>query len=74
MSKENVDIVRAVIHAFNRRDLAALTESFDPEIEWTPVGPAAVEQPYTEAATRSRTGCRDLGGLGGVPPRGARGS
>jgi ketosteroid isomerase-like protein len=43
MSQE-VEIVRAAIDAFNRRDLAALTERFDPEIEWAPGGPAAVER------------------------------
>jgi ketosteroid isomerase-like protein len=43
MSQENVEVVRAAIDAFNRRDLAGLTESFDPEIEWAPGGPAAVE-------------------------------
>ena len=43
MSQEEVEIVRAAIDAFNRRDLAALIERFDPEIEWAPGGPAAVE-------------------------------
>jgi ketosteroid isomerase-like protein len=50
MSGENVEAARQVIQAFNRRDLAAMTESFDPEIEWTPGGPAAVER----AVYRSR--------------------
>ena len=45
MSQENVEIVRQVVQAFNRRDLAAMTQRFDPEIEWEPVGPAAVERP-----------------------------
>jgi ketosteroid isomerase-like protein len=44
MSDENVEAARQLIHDFNRRDLAAMTERFDPEIEWTPVGPAAVER------------------------------
>ena len=44
MSQENVEAARQLIQAFNRRDLAAMTESFDPEIEWTPGGPAAVER------------------------------
>ena len=44
MSDENVEAARRLIQAFNRRDLAAMTESFDPEIEWTPGGPAAVER------------------------------
>ena len=44
MSQENVEASRQLIQAFNRRDLAAMTEMFDPEIEWTPIGPAAVER------------------------------
>jgi ketosteroid isomerase-like protein len=44
MSEENVDVAKQLIQAFNRRDLAAMTERFNPEIEWTPVGPAAVER------------------------------
>jgi ketosteroid isomerase-like protein len=44
MSEENVEAARQLIQAFNRRDLAAMTEMFDPEIEWTPGGPAAVER------------------------------
>ena len=43
MPEENVELARDVVHAFNRRDLAALTERFDSEIEWAPGGPAAVE-------------------------------
>src|SRR6476646_7326383 len=45
MSRENVEVVRQVVEAFNRRDLAAMTRRFDPEIEWEPAGPAAVERP-----------------------------
>jgi ketosteroid isomerase-like protein len=44
MSEEDVEAARQLIQAFNRRDLAAMTESFGPEIEWTPAGPAAVER------------------------------
>ncbi len=44
MSQENVEAARQWIQAFNRRDLAAMTERFDPGIEWTPGGPAAVER------------------------------
>ncbi len=45
MSQENVEVVKHVVEAFNRRDLAAMIQKFDPEIEWEPVGPAAVERP-----------------------------
>ena len=44
MSQENVEAARQLIEAFNGRELAAMTESFDPEIEWAPIGPAAVER------------------------------
>ena len=44
MSHENVELTEQLILAFNRRDLAAMTERFDPEIEWSPGGPAAVER------------------------------
>jgi ketosteroid isomerase-like protein len=44
MSQENVELVRQLVQAFNRRDLAAMTPVFDPQIEWKPGGPAAVER------------------------------
>ena len=44
MSEENVEVVSQLIQAFNQRNLAAMTRSFDPEVEWTPGGPAAVER------------------------------
>ena len=44
MSEENQALVRQFVQAFNRRDLAAMTRSLDPEVEWTPGGPAAVER------------------------------
>jgi ketosteroid isomerase-like protein len=44
MSHENVEATRQLIQAFNRRDLAAMTQRFDSEVEWTPGGPAAVER------------------------------
>ena len=44
MSQETVEMARELIRAFNRRDLAAMTQIFDPAIEWTPGGPAAVER------------------------------
>ena len=34
MSDENVEMVRAYINAYNRRDFEAAVEAFDPEIEW----------------------------------------
>ena len=44
MSEENVEAARQLVEAFNRRDLAGMTDGFNPEIEWMRVGPAAVER------------------------------
>jgi ketosteroid isomerase-like protein len=44
MSQENVEAVRQLVQAFNRRDIAAITQLFDPKIEWKPGDPAAVER------------------------------
>lgn len=44
MSEGDVEVVRDLVEAFNRRDLAAMTQSFDPDVEWVPGGPAAVER------------------------------
>jgi ketosteroid isomerase-like protein len=41
---EDVELVRQLVRSFNRRDIAAMTQMFDPEIEWKPGGPAAVER------------------------------
>jgi ketosteroid isomerase-like protein len=44
MSEENVEVVTQFVQSFNRRDLAAMSQRLDPEIEWRPGGPAAVER------------------------------
>jgi len=44
MSQDDVEVVRQLVQAFNRRDLAAMTQWFAPEVEWEPGGPAAVER------------------------------
>ena len=56
MSQENVEVVRQVVQAFNRRDLPAMTQRFAPEIEWEPVGPAAVERPIYRGLDEVSTG------------------
>jgi ketosteroid isomerase-like protein len=43
MSRENVEIVRKVIEAWNRQDADLWLSYAAPEIEWIPAGPAAVE-------------------------------
>ena len=37
MSQENVELVRRVCDAFNRRDIAAFLELLDPDVEWVPI-------------------------------------
>ena len=37
MSQENVEAIRRAVDAYNRRDLDALLEELDPEIEWHPL-------------------------------------
>ena len=37
MSQENVEIVRRVFDAFNRRDTASFLELLDPDVEWVPI-------------------------------------
>jgi hypothetical protein len=44
MSRENVEIMRNGIAAWNRRDAGLWLTYAAPEIEWLPAGPAAVEQ------------------------------
>ena len=36
MSQENVEIVRRVSDAYNRRDVEAMLDELHPEIEWHP--------------------------------------
>jgi ketosteroid isomerase-like protein len=39
MSEENVELLRRAVDAYNRRDVVALNEELDPEIEWHPALP-----------------------------------
>ena len=43
MSRQNVEIVRRAVEAWNRRDDGLWRNFAAPEIEWLPAGPAAVE-------------------------------
>jgi ketosteroid isomerase-like protein len=40
----NVEVVRDLVEAWNRRDEELAAGFLDPEIEWAPAGPAAVER------------------------------
>jgi ketosteroid isomerase-like protein len=40
-----MEVLRQLVQAFNRRDLATMTQWFAPEVEWEPGGPAALERP-----------------------------
>lgn len=55
MSRQNVEIVRKGIEAWNCRDAEQWLSYAAPEIEWIPAGPAAVERPvyrgYAETAS-----------------------
>lgn len=44
MSRENVELVRQTLLAWNQHDLELLRTYMAPEIEWLPAGPAAVER------------------------------
>ncbi len=44
MSEENVEIVRLGIDAWNRRDIDTWLSLMADDIEWEPIGPAAVER------------------------------
>jgi ketosteroid isomerase-like protein len=55
VSRQDLQIVRSVIEAWNRRDAERWLSYAVPEIEWIPAGPAAVERPvyrgYAETAS-----------------------
>jgi ketosteroid isomerase-like protein len=52
MSKENVEVVRRAIGAFNRRDVDALYEWVQPDFEWFPAMPVT----FAGGAFRGREG------------------
>ena len=43
MSQENVEVVRRFVNAYNRRDVEAMLNELDPEVEWHPAILALVE-------------------------------
>jgi ketosteroid isomerase-like protein len=46
VSQENVEVVRRAFEDFNRRDLAAAVDAFDPDAEWVPYLAALEEEIY----------------------------
>jgi ketosteroid isomerase-like protein len=46
MSQDNVEVVRRAFESFNRRDLAAAVDAFDPDAEWVPYLAALEEGIY----------------------------
>jgi ketosteroid isomerase-like protein len=46
MSHENVEVVRRAFEDFNRRELAAAVDAFDPDAEWVPYLAALEEEIY----------------------------
>ena len=51
-----MELARQVVQAFNRRDLAAMSQRFDPQIEWQPGGPAAIERAVYRGRDEVSTG------------------
>jgi ketosteroid isomerase-like protein len=46
MWQENVEVVRRAFEDFNRRELAAAVDAFDPDAEWVPYLAALEEEIY----------------------------
>jgi ketosteroid isomerase-like protein len=44
MSQENVENTRRAFEAWNRRDVDGWLDQADPDVEWIPASPAAVER------------------------------
>jgi ketosteroid isomerase-like protein len=44
MTAANIEAVRAAVRAYSTRDVESLIAHLDPDVEWEPAGPAAVEQ------------------------------
>jgi ketosteroid isomerase-like protein len=42
MSEQNVDQAKRMAEASNRRDIVALLETLDPEVEWSPAFPVSL--------------------------------
>jgi ketosteroid isomerase-like protein len=60
MSEENVELVRAVIDAHERRDFDAVFAAYDPAIEWHTVGGRAPAWSDFEPVYRGHEGVRNF--------------
>ena len=63
MSQENVEIVRRVSDAYNRRDVGAMLDELHPEVEWHPwvqlqLGGAGTVYGGTKASARESENIR----------------
>lgn len=58
MSQENVEAFKRAIEAYNRRDVEALVDELDTEIEWRPVLPVVLGG--DETVYRGHDGVRQL--------------
>src|SRR3954464_1837351 len=58
MTQENVETFKRAVDAYERRDLEAMMEECDPEIEWHSAATTALGG--TARAYRGRAGMRDL--------------
>jgi len=60
MSRENVELVRRSIEAWNQRDLKTLMSYTTSDVEWEAGGPAAVERPFYEGRDELARGTQAL--------------
>ena len=58
MSQENVETFRRGAEAYNRRDVEAVLDTLDPEVEWRPLLPVLLEGEAT--VYRGHDGVREL--------------
>jgi ketosteroid isomerase-like protein len=58
MSQENVEACKRAIEAYNRRDVEALLDELDTEVEWRPVLPVVLGR--DETVYRGDDGARQL--------------
>ena len=60
MTEQNVEVVRRGMEALNQRDADRWLSDAAPEIEWIPVGPAAIERPVYRGHDEVASGLASL--------------